>query len=128
MRNNSNNLKRKVTRSSDTIVSHNCGLLFDGLEDAISSAGHLTWNIFHDAPIQGAIVGGAVGLYAATVFGVAELIAAGLSAHVAYRIFAFGEPLPKAIEKTIKFETGDLPKTDKELCEPFMQTRKRKVA
>ena len=128
MRNNPNNLKRKVTRSSDTIVSHNGSHLFGGLEDAISSAGRLTCDFFHDVPIQGAIVGGAVGLYAATVLGVAELIAAGLSANIAYRMFALGESLPKACENTIKFETGELPKTDRELCEPFMQTRKRKVA
>lgn len=115
MRNNNNKLKRKVSRSSDAIVSDNGNLLFDSLEDGISSAGRLTWNFFHDLPIQGAIVSGVVGLYAVTVFGVAELIAAGLSANVAYRMFAFGEPLPKAVEKTIKFEMGELPKTDIEL-------------
>lgn len=114
MRNNNNNLKRKVSRSSDAIVSKNENL-FDSLEDGISSAGRLTWNFFHPLPIQGAIVSGVVGLYAVTVFGVAELIAAGLSANVAYRMFAFGEPLPKAVEKTIKFEMGELPKTDIEL-------------
>ena len=129
MGNNTHSLKRKVSRSSDAIVSHNGSHLFSGLEDAISSAGRMTCDFFHDVPIQGAIVGGAVGLYAATVLGVAELIAAGLSANIAYRMFALGESLPKACENTIKFETGELPKTDRELCEPvvrIMQPRRGK--
>jgi hypothetical protein len=46
------------------------------------------------------------------VFGVGELIAAGLSAYFAYRMFAFGEPLLVAVEKTIKFQMGELPKSD----------------
>ena len=115
MKNNSNNLKRKVTRSSHASVSHNDISLLSGLEDGISSAGRLTCNFFHELPIQGAIVSGAVGLYAATVFGVAELIAAGLTANVAYRIFTCGESLPKAVENTIKFEMGELPRTDREM-------------
>jgi len=126
MRNNSN--KRKVSRSSHASDPQDGIPLLTSLEGGITSAGHLTRNFFHDIPIQGAMVTGAVGLYAATVFGVAELIAAGLSAHVAYRMFAFGEPLPKACENTIKFEMGELPRTDRELCTPAMQTRKEKVS
>ena len=82
------------------------------VEDGITSAGRLTWNLFHEIPIQGALTSGAVGLYAVTVVGVGELIAAGLSAYFAYRMFAFGEPLLVAVEKTIKFQMGELPNTD----------------
>ena len=124
MRNINNNLKRKATRSSRPSVSEDGNPLLRGLEDGINSAGRLTGNFFHDIPIQGAMVTGAIGLYAATVFGVAELIAAGLAAHVAYRMFAFAEPFPKACENTIKFEMGELPRTDVELCKPLMQARK----
>ena len=128
MRNLNNNLKRKVTRSSRRSVSQDGIPLLSSLEDGINSAGCLTKKFFHQMPIQGAMVTGAVGLYAATVFGVAELIAAGLSAHVAYRMFAFGEPFPKACENTIKFEMGELPRTDRELCRTAARTRKAQAA
>jgi len=55
------------------------------------------------------MLGGAVGLGAATVLGVAELALAGLSAYVMYRMFAYGESLTVALEKSIKFEKGELP-------------------
>lgn len=86
--------------------------LLKDVEDGITSAGRLTWNFFHEIPVQGAVTSGAIGLYAATLFGVGELIAAGLSAYFAYRMFAFGEPLLVAVEKTIKFQRGELPKSD----------------
>ena len=82
------------------------------MENGIASVGRQTWSFFHEIPVQGALTSGAVGLYAATVFGVGELIAAGLSAYFAYRMFAFGEPLLVAVEKTIKFQMGELPKAD----------------
>ena len=109
---NSNNHSRKVARSAEGSLSHSGIPLFDNVEDGINSAGRQTWNFFHDLPLQGALTSGAVGLWAATVFGVAELFAAGLSAYVAYRMFAFGEPLLEAVQKTIKFQKGELPKTD----------------
>jgi len=83
-------------------------LLID-LESGIHQAGHQTWDFFHRMPIQGALTSGAIGLYAVTVFGVAELMAAGLCAYLSYRIFVYGEPLLEALEKTIKFEKGELP-------------------
>jgi hypothetical protein len=86
--------------------------LLEDFEAGITSAGRLTWNFFHAIPVQGAITSGAVGLYAATLFGVGELIAAGLSGYIAYRMFAFGEPLLVAVEKTIKLQMGELPKSD----------------
>jgi hypothetical protein len=112
MRNHSNKLKRKTVRSSEANVPHSGIPVLDSLEDGITSAGGLTWTFFHDLPLEGAIASGAVGLYAATVFGVGELFVAGVSAYVAYRMFAFGEPLLEAVEKTIKFQKGELPKTD----------------
>ena len=79
------------------------------IEDGIGAAGQLTWKFFHNLPLHGAMFGGALGLYAATVFGVAELAAGGLSAYVTYRMFAYGETLTEALEKTLKFEKGELP-------------------
>jgi hypothetical protein len=124
MRTINRNPRTKVTRASRAGASEDGIPLLSGLEDGISIAGCVTRNFFHNLPVQGAMVTGAIGLYAATVFGVAELIAAGLSAHVAYRMFAFGEPFPKACENTIKFEMGELPRTDLELCTPAMRTKK----
>jgi hypothetical protein len=112
--NNGNNARRKVARPPRN-TEPSAGIpLLDDVEHGITSAGRLTWNLFHEIPIQGALTSGAVGLYAATVFGVGELIAAGLSAYFAYRMFAFGEPLLVAVEKTIKFQMGELPKPDLE--------------
>jgi hypothetical protein len=102
-------LKSKGTsRPPDAVGSSNSIPLLGALEDGIGAAGRITWNFFHEVPVQGAITSGAISLYAATVFGIAELVAAGLSGYVAYRMFAYGESLLEAIEKTIKFELGEL--------------------
>ena len=83
--------------------------MFTHVEDGINEAGRVAWGFFHNVPIQGALASGVLGLYAATAFGVSELALAGLSAYVTYRMFAFGEPLLEAVEKTIKFQKGELP-------------------
>lgn len=112
MYNKGNNLGRRA-RSAQPGGGRPANIsMLENLEDGITSAGRLTWHFFHDIPIQGALTSGAIGLYAATVFGVAELIAAGLSGYFAYRMFAFGEPLLVAVENTIKFEMGELPKSN----------------
>lgn len=105
-------MARKGPRATQASTPTGGVPLLNDVEHGITSAGRLTWNFFHNIPIQGAVTSSAVGLYAATVFGVGELIAAGLSAYLAYRIFAFGEPLLVAVEKTIKFQMGELPKPD----------------
>ena len=112
MGNNGHNGRKKVARLPRNAVVSAGIPLFEDVENGITSAGRLTWNFFHEIPVQGAITSGAVGLYAATLFGVGELIAAGLSAYFAYRMFSFGEPLLVAVEKTIKFQMGELPKSD----------------
>lgn len=82
------------------------------VEEGIGSIGKGVWKFFHDLPFHGAIVGGAVGLGAAMVVGVAELVTAGFSAYVTYRMFAYGESLTEAIENTIRFEKGVLSKDE----------------
>lgn len=101
--------KRTPRRSDPGVFSDRTPFLLGTLEEGIGAVGRATWNVFHELPVQGAITSGAIGLYAATVFGVAEVVAAGLSGYVAYRMFAYGEPLLEAIEKTIKLEMGELP-------------------
>ena len=90
------------------------------LEGGVSALGGQTWKFFHDLPGHGALIGGAVGLGAATLFGVAELAAAGLSAYVTYRVFAYGETWMEALENTIKFEKGALPM--EEIKKPVVKT------
>ena len=82
------------------------------VEGSIAEAGRVTWKFFHQLPFHGAILGGAVGLGAAMAVGVGELVTAGFTAYVTYRMFAYGESLTEAIENTIKFEKGDLAKEE----------------
>ena len=101
----------KPAPSGDSCSGSDVPLLRE-LEEGMGAAGRAAWSFFHTLPFHGAIVGGAIGLYAATVFGVAELAAAGLCAFVAYRMSAYGEPLTEALENTIKFEKGELSKEE----------------
>jgi len=85
--------------------------VFRTVEDGFSSAGQTTWEVFHHLPGHGAVIGGAIGLGAAMLVGVAELAAACFAGYVSYRVFGYGESLCQAIENAIKFESG---KFDKE--------------
>jgi len=76
------NDKRKPART-ERKVQEEIPLLID-LESGIHKVGHQTWEFFHRVPLQGALTSGAVGLYAITVFGVAELLTAGLCAYLSY--------------------------------------------
>ena len=80
----------------------------------MGTIGRETWNCFHDLPGHGTIVGGAVGLGAAMLVGVAELATACFTAYVSYRIFAYGESLSEAVEKAIKFEEGKLERKERD--------------
>lgn len=105
-------LKRNTTGPLEADTHHRFVVPLDSFEHAIGSVGRATFDFFQQIPLQGALTSGAVGLYAATAFGVGELLVGGLTAYVAYRMFAFGEPLLEAVEKSIKFQKGELPKTD----------------
>ena len=78
------------------------------VEEGMNTVGRATWEFFHHLPGHGTLVGGAVGLGAAMLVGVAELATAAFTAYVSYRVFAYGESLTEAIEKAIKFEAGRL--------------------
>jgi len=85
--------------------------IFRTVEDGFNSAGHATWELFHQLPGHGAVIGGAIGLGAAMLVGVAELATACFAGYVSYRMFGYGEGLCEAIENAIRFESG---KFDKE--------------
>lgn len=103
---------RTERQLSHRIAPRNSTPMLKDLEGSIETAGRLTWEFFHHIPLQGALTSGAVGLYVASVFGVAELTAAGLTTYVMYRIFAYNETLLQAIENMIKFQKGELPFKD----------------
>ena len=84
------------------------------VEKGVGTAGLWTWKFFHKLPGHGALIGGAVGLGAVMLIGVAETATACFTAYVTYRVFAYGESFTEAIENTIKFEKGDLAKEERE--------------
>ena len=84
------------------------------VENGFGTAGRWSWRFFHKLPGHGALIGGAVGFGAVMFVGLAEAATACFTAYVSYRVFAYGESFLEAIEKTIKFEKGDLPKEETE--------------
>ena len=96
---------------SDSIAESGKGML-GTVEDGMSAAGRATYDFFHHLPGHGVVVGGAVGLGAAMLVGVAELATACFTAYVSYRMFGYGESLSEAIENAIKFESGKLEKEE----------------
>ena len=89
------------------------------VEDGVSTVSQTTWNFLHDLPGHGAIIGGALGLGAAMLVGVAELATGIFAGYVSYRVFAYGESWSEAAENVIKFEKGSLEK--EELVKPVIQ-------
>lgn len=63
-------------------------------------------------PFNGAVIGGAVGVGAATLFGVGELAVGAFCAYVTYRVYAYGETWADAVENSIRFEKGELSKEE----------------
>lgn len=100
------------TVNSQPASSVDAVALMGAVEDGMNSVGRATWNFFHALPGHGAVIGGAVGLGAAMLVGVAELVTACFTAYVSYRMFAYGESLCEAIENAIKFEEGKLEKEE----------------
>ena len=104
-------LKTERASWTDSFAASGKGVLRT-VEDGIGTIGRATWNFFHYLPGHGTVVGGAVGLGAAMLVGVAELATAAFTAYVSYRMFAYGESLSEAIEKGIRFEGGKLEKEE----------------
>ena len=93
--------------------------IFTAVEDGMSTVGRASWEFFHDLPGHGVVVGGAIGLGAAMLVGVAELAAACFTAYVSYRMFGYGESLSEAVENAIRFESGSLSK--EEINKPIVE-------
>lgn len=100
------------TASLTDSVSANGKDALRNVEEGIGTVGRWTWEVLHELPFYGAGLGFAVGLGAAMLVGVAELVAAGFTAYVSYRMFAYGESLTEAMEKVIKFQGGKLPEEE----------------
>ncbi len=107
------------TMDTEPQPSDNGVFMLGKVEDGFNAAGSWTWEFFHNLPGHGAVIGGAVGLGAAMLFGVAELVTACFTAYVSYRMFAYGESLIEACENVIKFEEGKLDK--EEIAKPILK-------
>jgi len=86
------------------------------LEGPIGDVARGTWTFFHNIPTVGGAVVGGVGIVVAMEIGVGELLVGLFASYIGYRIFAYGESLTEAVEKTIRLEEGIL--QDKELMKP----------
>jgi hypothetical protein len=97
------------------------------IEKSAGKIGRWTWKFFHELPGHGALLGGTVGLAGVMLIGVAELATACFTAYVTYRVFAYGESFPEAIENSIKFEKGELPKeeVEKPVAEQSLESNHR---
>src|SRR5262245_1717702 len=82
------------------------------VEEGVGRIGRLGWRFFHKLPGHGALLGGAAGLAGVMYIGVGEMIAACFGAYLSYRMFAYGESFPEALQNTIRFEKGELPKDE----------------
>jgi hypothetical protein len=82
------------------------------MEEGWKALGRGTWHLFHALPGHGTVPGFALGLGAAMLVGVGELVAGCFTAYVSYRYFAYGESLSEAIENAIRFESGKLEKEE----------------
>jgi hypothetical protein len=108
-----NTMDAETTSWTDAVADSGKGVL-KTIEDGVGAVGQATWEFFHHVPGHGTVLGGAVGLGAAMLVGVAELAAACFTAYVSYRVFAYGESLSEAIENAIKFEGGRLEKEERD--------------
>jgi hypothetical protein len=117
MQENTNGTVETETASWTDSIAESGKSVGQAMEGAWGAIGQGTWHVFHALPGHGTIPGFAVGLGAAMLVGVGELVAGCFTAYVSYRYFAYGECLSEAIENAIKFESGKLEK--KELIRPI---------
>lgn len=103
--------ERETASLTDSVAASGKDAL-RSVEEGFDTLGQEAWKFFHELPYHGAGVGFALGLGAAMLVGVAELATACFTAYVSYRMFAYGESLTDAIEKTIKFQGGMLPENE----------------
>jgi hypothetical protein len=106
-----NTMETETASWTDSAAESGKGAV-QALEEGWGAIGRGTWHLFHALPGHGTLPGFALGLGAATLFGVGELAAGCFTAYVSYRYFAYGESLSEAIEKAIKFESGKLEETE----------------
>ena len=117
MQDSTNNTIDTETASRADSAAESAKGASQAVEDGWGVIGRGTWQFFHAVPGHGTIPGFAVGLGAAMLVGVGELVAGCFTAYVSYRYFAYGESLSEAIEKAIKFESGKL--EQKEIDKPI---------
>ena len=78
------------------------------------------WGVFHRHPNLGALISGGVGLGGAMLVGVAELAVTLVATYIGYRVFAYGDSLGEAFQKSIELREGK--PHDEKIKEPTLHT------
>ena len=77
------------------------------------------WGVFHEHPNLGGLISGGLGLGGAMLVGVAELAVTLVATYVGYRVFAYGESLSEAFQKSVELREGKL--LDEEIKESTLE-------
>ena len=91
----------RITSWTDSVATGGRSVV-QTAEEGIGAVGRRTWDLFHEFPYGGALIGGGVGLAAATVIGVSELATGIVTAYIGYRVFAYGETFTEAFAKSVQ--------------------------
>jgi hypothetical protein len=80
--------------------------VLENVEGGLGTVAGWIRGIFDTRPYLGAAVTGGLGLSAVTAIGVGEVTFTLVVAYVGYRVFAYGETLGEAVEKSIELRQG----------------------
>jgi hypothetical protein len=83
--------------------------VLENVEGGLGTIVHWIWGVFHKRPYLGATLSGGLGLGAAMAVGVGELMFTLVASYIGYRVFACGESLTEALEKSIELRQGKHP-------------------
>ncbi|MBI3796671.1 MAG: hypothetical protein HY268_06845 [Deltaproteobacteria bacterium] len=83
--------------------------VLENVEGGLGTVAGWIRGIFDTRPFLGAAVTGGLGLSAVMAVGVGEVTFTLVVAYVGYRVFAYGETLSEAVEKSIEFRQGKRP-------------------
>src|SRR5262245_33619043 len=90
----------ETTSWTDSVAAGGRSVI-QSVDEGIGTAGSGIWEFFHEFPYLGGLIGGGLGLGAAMLVGVAELATAVVTGYISYRMFAYGESVTEAFEKSI---------------------------
>jgi hypothetical protein len=104
----SNLTATETTSWTDPILASG-GKVLENIEEGLGTVVGGIGGILHNRPYLGATLTGGLGLGAAIAVGVGELTFTLVAAYIGYRVFAYGESLTEAVEKSIEVRQGKHP-------------------